>query len=166
MDVSTLYITPTIRSAVPADYAALVPIDEEVHALHAAAFPSIFRPVGEGSSLPRSFFDDLLAGDESTILVAEVEGAVAGFAIVEVFDAPPFEVLVPRRSVHIGSMAVAASRRRQGIGRALVEAAIEYGRTHGAGSLELTVWEWNTEAQAFYQRLGLAPLHRALHREL
>lgn len=158
--------TSTIRPAEAADYAALVLIADEVHALHAAAHPAIFRPVGEGSSLPRGYFDDLLAGDASTILVAELDGAIAGFAIVEVFDAPPFEVLKPRRTVFIPSMAVTASRRRQGIGSALLDAAVTWGRERGGTGLELTVWEWNTAAQAFYERQGLLPMHRALRREL
>ena len=159
-------VPTTIREVVPADQPALAAIADEVQALHAAAHPAIFRPVGAGASLPRAYFDELLASETATIQVAEVGGRIVGFAIVEVFDAPPVEILVPRRTVFISSMVVTAAQRGQGIGRALVEAAVEWGRGRGATALELTVWAFNEAAQAFYARLGLAPLHQTLHREL
>ncbi len=159
-------VATSIREAVPADYAVLVPISDEVHGLHAAAHPHIFRPAGSSSSLPRGWFDDLLAGDKSTILVAEVEGIIAGFAIVEVFDAPPFEVLVPRRIVFIASMAVTESQRGKGSGRALVDAATAWGRAKGTTVLELVVWEFNQPARTFYERLGLATMHRTMRLDL
>lgn len=112
-----------VREAVPTDYPTLASISDEVHGLHAAAHPSIFREVGTGRSLPQAYFDDLLAGEMSTILVAEIEGRVGGFAIVEVFDAPPFEAVVPRRTVFIASMAITERERRKGLGQALVDAA-------------------------------------------
>jgi GNAT superfamily N-acetyltransferase len=155
-----------IREAVPADYPALTPIADEVHALHAAAHPRIFQPVGSGSSLPQAWFDDLLAGDMSTILVAEIEHTIVGFVIANVFDTPPFEVLVPRRVVFIDSMAVTAAQRGKGIGRALLEAASAWGRAKGATNLELTVWEFNRSALAFYERLGLTTIHRTMQLDI
>lgn len=155
-----------IREAVPADYPALTPISDEVHGLHAAAHPHTFRPIGSGSSLPQVWFDDLLAGDMSTILVAEIENTIVGFVIANVFDTPPFEVLVPRRIVFVDSMVVTATQRGKGIGRALVDAAIAYGRAKGATNLELTVWEFNRSAMAFYERLGLTTIHRAMQLDI
>ena len=159
-------VTYAIREAVPTDYPALVPIADEVHTLHAAAHPSIFQSVERASSLPQAYVDELLAGDTSTIQVAEIAGRIVGFAIVSVFDAPPFEVLIPRRIVFIDNMVVTEAQRGQGIGQALLEVAIEWGRARGATTLELTVWEFNQRARALYERLGLTTLHRTLQRTL
>ena len=164
--MSENYAPSTIREAVPADYPALASISDEVHALHAAAHPAIFRPVGSGSSLPQAYFDDLLAKDTSTIQVAEVAGTIAGFAIIEVFDAPPFEIFVPHRTVFINSMVVTAEQRGKGIGRTLVDAAMGWGRARGATALELVVWEFSQAALAFYERFGLATIHRTMRLEL
>jgi GNAT superfamily N-acetyltransferase len=164
--MSVYQATLAIREAVPADYGALVPISDEVHGLHAAAQPHMLRPVGSASSLPQAWFDDLLAGDTSTILVAQIENTVVGFAIVNVFDTPPFEVLVPRRIVFIDSMVVTATQRGKGIGRALVDATIAWGRAKGAPFLELTVSEFNRSAIAFYERLGLATIHRTMQLDI
>lgn len=158
--------TFTLREAVPGDYAAIKPIADEVHGLHAAAHPVLVQPVERATSLPQAHFDNLLSGETSTIQVAEIAGSIVGFAIVNVFDTPPIEMLVPRRVVFIGNMAVTESQRGKGIGQALVDAAIEWGRAHGATSLELTVWEFNERARAFYERLGLAPIYRAMQRQI
>ena len=159
-------VTISIREAVPADDAALGRISDEVHKLHATAHPSLFRPVGSGNSLPQAYFDDLLASGTSTILVADIEDTVVGFVIANVFDAPPFEVLVPRRIVFIDSMVVTAAQRGKGIGRALVDATIAWGRSRGAAYLELTVWEFNRSARAFYEQLGLATIHSTMHLDI
>lgn len=156
----------TIREAVPGDYAALLPITDEVHGLHVAAHPAIFQPVERATSLPQAHFDNLLSGDTATIQVAEIAGAIVGFAIFHVFDTPSYELLVPRRIVFIDSMVVTEAQRGKGIGEALVRAAIEWGRAHGATTLELTVWEFNQRARAFYERLGLTTIYHAMQRQI
>ena len=80
--------------------------------------------------------------------------------------APPFEILVPHRTVFINSMVVTAEQRGKGIGRTLVDAAMGWGRARGATALELVVWEFNQAALAFYERLGLATIHRTMRLEL
>ena len=43
---------------------------------------------------------------------------------------------------------------------------IEWGRARGATTLDLTVWEFNQAALAFYERLGLVTLNRVMQLEL
>jgi GNAT superfamily N-acetyltransferase len=155
-----------IREAMLSDYARLASLSDEVHALHAAAHPTIFRQVERGKSLAKGWFDELLSNDATTIQIAEVEGIIAGFAIVEVVDAPPVEILVPARTAFVQSMVVTETRRGQGIGRALIEAAKVWSRAKGATALELTVWEFNQPARTFYERLGFTSLHRTMIVEL
>ena len=59
-----------------------------------------------------------------------------------------------------------AEQRGKGIGRTLVDAAMGWGRARGATALELVVWEFNQAALAFYERLGLATIHRTMRLEL
>ena len=80
--------------------------------------------------------------------------------------APSFEILVPHGTVFINSMVVTAEQRGKGIGRTLVDAAMGWGRARGATALELVVWEFNQAALAFYERLGLATIHRMMRLEL
>ena len=157
-------MTSFIRPALPRDYDAILPLAGEVHAQHAAALPTVFRT--DACALPRAYFDELLANDTATIYVAEVGDAIVGFAIFTVFEAPPYEILVPRRIAFVESIVVTLAHRGKGIGRGLMQAAIAWGRARGAHSLELAVWEFNREAIAFYEHLGLASVQRTMGLDL
>jgi ribosomal protein S18 acetylase RimI-like enzyme len=54
-------------------------------------------------------------------------------------------------------LAVAPDRRREGLGRRLMEAAEAWLRERGAPKLQLMVRTGNAEALGFYQALGLEP---------
>ena len=59
-------------------------------------------------------------------------------------------------SAHVADlgMMVAASHRRRGIGRALLEAAVGWARLAGVTKLELHVFPWNEPAIRLYERFG------------
>jgi RimJ/RimL family protein N-acetyltransferase len=58
-----------------------------------------------------------------------------------------------RHVADLGLM-VAASHRRQGVGTALLRAAVDWARESGVRKLELHVFPWNTGAVALYERFG------------
>ena len=58
------------------------------------------------------------------------------------------------QSGHVISMWVDPASRRSGVGRALVEALMEWGRSRGLYQLRLMVTSVNTVAIGFYERLG------------
>jgi len=49
-----------------------------------------------------------------------------------------------------------------GAGKALMSAAREWCQEQGVKDMMLTVWEFNTDAIAFYERLGYSPLSRTM----
>ncbi|CAN5128804.1 hypothetical protein BH18ACT12_BH18ACT12_14260 [soil metagenome] len=59
-------------------------------------------------------------------------------------------------SAHVADLGliVAASHRRRGIGTALLDAAVAWGRESDVHKLELHVFPWNTAAIALYERYG------------
>lgn len=58
-----------------------------------------------------------------------------------------------RHVADLGLM-VAAGHRRRGIGRALLEQAVEWARRSGVRKLELHVFPWNEPALALYESFG------------
>ena len=92
------------------------------------------------------------------VLVAENQGDIAGFLVLSYVSA-----LTGLRA-WIDDIAVDPARRRQGIGQALVEAAIQRASRRGATHLFMDTSRGSLEAQRFYRACGfeedgVAPLH-------
>jgi GNAT superfamily N-acetyltransferase len=90
----------------------------------------------------------LLEADDATVLLAEVEGTVAGFGTIA----------LDIRSVRYGQrawvedLAVDPSFRSQGAGKALLDALKDWAVTHGATHLELDSGDGRLDAHRFYER--------------
>jgi len=87
-------------------------------------------------------------------LVAADEGGIAGFAIAEtrMHHGQPVG--------HIVTIDVDPSRRRQGVGRLLMDAVMEGCREAGVSRLQLEVAVDNDGGVAFYKELGFSPAGR------
>ena len=133
-----------VRAAVADDLAGVVALERAVaEAPHWAERE--YAEIVEGGGIRRCLF------------VAEVAGALAGFAVGKVVaDLGELE-----------SVAVRADVRRSGTGWALCSAVVEWCRAHGAKALELEVRAASAGALALYERLGFerVGLRRGYYRE-
>ncbi len=149
-----------IRPAVKENHPAIITIGFETQEIHAEAYPDIFRQGVSG--IPFEYFARMLASAGSTVFVAELEQHVVGYVFLSVHDTPPYEFLMPRRVAEISDIAVLKAYHSKGIGHQLFAASVEWAKARGATDLELQVWEFNTNAIAFYERLGMAPINRTM----
>jgi shikimate dehydrogenase len=154
-----------IRPACLEDYPAFGRLYLEINGLHAAAHPELFAPTRTPPHDEEDFLV-MLSDPNQAVFIAEVEGEAAGFIHVILRDAPPLEILVPRRFAVVDSIGVCARFRRLGIGASLMQRAAGWAAEKGAASLELTVYEFNDSAIAFYEHLGYTPLSRKLSKSL
>jgi ribosomal-protein-alanine N-acetyltransferase len=93
---------------------------------------------------------DLLSRPNAVGLVAEVDGALAGFAIGHRTGGRG----------HVVTLDVAGGRRRQGVGRALLRQLVERLESEGARVIRLEVDLRNSGAIRFYARLGFRETRR------
>lgn len=96
------------------------------------------------------------ASRQAAVFVAESGGKIVGLASfqqVPLFHAPGY-------LGRITSFIVSDSHRRRGIGRALVLAIEEFAWKNGCERIEVTSGDGRTDAHAFYERLGFAPVSR------
>ncbi|RKS84232.1 N-acetylglutamate synthase-like GNAT family acetyltransferase [Motilibacter peucedani] len=89
------------------------------------------------------------------ILVADLDGAVAGMAVL---THQPFAVLFDTRSVHLHFMHVRPEFRRRGVGHALVAAAASFAEEVGAEQLMTSTLPQTRDENRFFARLGFAPV--------
>jgi GNAT superfamily N-acetyltransferase len=84
------------------------------------------------------------------VYVAEMDGAVVGFAAVQVVPLLERE----RPLCRLTALVVDEEARRPGVGRALLERVEDEARRLGCERLEVTSSVQREDARAFYERLG------------
>lgn len=100
-------------------------------------------PLDEAGDRER-FTTTIEDGETSAMFVAMLEdGTLVGNLSVQ----------NPVGIAHLG-MNVADGHRGQGIGVALMEAALQWARDAGAHKMDLDHWPWNHRARALYERFG------------
>lgn len=134
----------TVRRATLADADAIAPLFDLYRQFYEQA---------SDAALASSFVRDRLANDESVIFVAEDAGRPMGFT--QLF--PSFSSVRAVRIWVLNDLYVVREARRQGVARALLDAAAAFGRNSGAARLELETDHDNRSAQALYRHLGWEP---------
>jgi ribosomal protein S18 acetylase RimI-like enzyme len=150
-----------VRGARPEDWLAVQSLLRELDELHAELVPGYFQ----AAARTELEWGSLLGDSTALALVAidEVEGgSPVGFVSLRLYDTPADPTMVPRRRGHVETLIVNARQRRRGIGRRLLSASADWARARGATEMVLTTWVGNSEADAFYQRLGYRVLSQVL----
>ncbi|MEA2716544.1 MAG: hypothetical protein QOI99_861 [Actinomycetota bacterium] len=97
-----------------------------------------------------------LEGGDGVHLVAETAGEPAAGGATGPGPVVVGEVSVDLAPYGVASLGMMVDRRwrRQGVGRALVQAAVDAARSHGCHKVSLQVWPHNEAARALYRRFG------------
>jgi ribosomal protein S18 acetylase RimI-like enzyme len=130
-----------IRRATPADLDLVVPLFDGYRQFYGCS---------PDPGLARRFLGQRLEADESVVFVATLDGKGVGF--VQLY--PTFTSIGARRAWILNDLFVSPEVRRQGVGRALMEAARTFAEQTGAAWLELATAKDNGRAQALYRSCG------------
>ena len=104
-------------------------------------------------------FDDIAADPRSRLIVADVNGKVAGTLQLTLI---PGLTRGGMLRGEIEGVHVAPGRQGQGLGRAMMTWAIEEARRAGCGLVQLTSDKRRTDAIRFYRSLGFEDSHEGL----
>lgn len=147
-----------IRFAKKSELEAINAIRRQVHKVHAEGRPDIFRKKFGKKLADHIFFYH--SGKLSNIIVAKSEDAIVGFAVLEIIQKPRSPYNKARTYLRVAEFGVDKSRRRQRIGRALMEFIKHYAYEKNFDTIELDVWEFNEGALQFYESLGFRTYRR------
>jgi GNAT superfamily N-acetyltransferase len=131
----------TIRRAGPQNLEAL-----------AVLFDAYRRFYGQPADLARArdWLRARMRFGESVVLVAERDGAAAGFTQLY----PMYSSVRTARTWILNDLFVADDARRRGVARALLDAAAQYARDDGAAGISLETTRDNAAARALYRAAG------------
>ena len=146
MDTASSSTDVVVRRAEPRDADALVELGRAVGSEPEGWLITTgsWRTAGD----ERRYLKALRRYEHAAVFVAEMDGQVVGRLSVSRDQHP-----ASRHVADLGLM-VAADRRGQGIGRGLLEAAVDWARAAGVTKLELHVFPWNEPALRLYERFG------------
>ncbi|CAN5913257.1 GNAT family N-acetyltransferase [soil metagenome] len=141
----------TTRQATPADAAVLA-------SLAASTFRDTFGPDNTPENMQAymtSAFDaDIQAAElrdpRVTVYLAEVSGAVAGYAMLR--DGPVPASVGEANAVELARLYAATHVIGAGVGATLMRRCLDEAVARGRGAVWLGVWEHNPRAIAFYRR--------------
>ena len=98
------------------------------------------------------FVRQAVQANDADYLLAEADGAVVGFALVNYAGwTPEFSCVLPHRYACLADLVVDAEHRGQGIGSTLLGAAKRWARDRRLEDLELNVLAQNVPAIALYE---------------
>jgi ribosomal protein S18 acetylase RimI-like enzyme len=158
-------MTINIRRAASDDYNAVCELFDEIDAYHRDHLPHLFQPpIGPVREL--DYFSWLVSDENVGFFVAEAGEKLVGLIHALVKDTPDIPILVPRRYAIVDTLVVNSDYQNQGIGRKLMDKIQEWVIAKGATSVELSVYEFNQAAIAFYESIGYHSLSRKMSKNL
>ena len=150
-----------IREATKADAEVISSLNIDVQTAHASAMPWWFKPAGP-DTFPPEVVACLLDDPSNLVFLAEVESSPAGYAYAEVIDRRETSFNYAYQMVYVHHITVRPSHRRQGVGRALLEAVQTAAGKRDITMISLDVWTFNLGARALFSRSGFEALSERL----
>jgi len=142
-----------VRAGTAKDVPDVLPLIERTANFHAQLDPDRFRlKPGVTDSYRRWLTGRLLDNPANLFLVARLDGRAVGFVLGAMQEDARIYAVGPIGFIH--DLWVDEEQRKQGIGRDLVQAAIDHFRQHGAEQVRLDSAVANERAQRLFRGLG------------
>ena len=141
-----------IRFAETRDIPGMIDLLQQVGEVHHQIRPDLFRAGAQKYN--EADLEALLQDPQRPILIADIDGKVAGycFCILQITENNP--VLCDRKVLYIDDLCVDETIRGQGIATKLYNRTLDYARSLNCDAVTLNVWYGNG-AQKFYEKCGM-----------
>ena len=156
--------TFTVRFAQADDADRINELRRQVNDLHVAGKPEIFKP-GFCAEL-RDYIYEILENPMKKIAVAEQNGRIVGFAVLNHIIRPENPFMHERNFLDIDEFGVDEDCRRQGAASEMIRFIRGYAKEKGHTRIELNMWSFNREALAFYEAAGFATYRRYMETDV
>ncbi len=139
------------------DIPQVLKICREMREHHRRVLNGYFKPIDEAYELKS--LQETLNDDNALALVAEEGDTICGWLCAE-FASRPY--LINENVCHLCELGVLPDFRRQGIAESLMKKLFAEAKRRGVSEIDLGVFNDNTIAYKFYQKLGFKPLEQKM----
>lgn len=143
-----------IRKATIEDFDSVNDIVREVHKIHYEARPDVYKDIL--NPIDCEYFTELIAENDHEIFVMEIDEKIVAYSIIKKVKAQDIAILKPVTYIYIDDIAVKSTCRGYGYGKVLFQYILSYAEKAEVASVQLNVWNFNKEAIAFYESVGMS----------
>jgi ribosomal protein S18 acetylase RimI-like enzyme len=144
-----------IRFAREADIPQIIDLLYQVGQVHYDLRPDIFRPVTLKYNHEQVL--EIMQNENRPIFIAAEDDVVLGFGFCIVKTVRSNTVVRDMTEFYIDDLCVDENHRSQGIGEALYRHIYDHAKAMGCRAVTLNVWNCNSRAFKFYEKLGMKP---------
>lgn len=153
-----------VRFAKESELERVNELRKQVNDLHVKGKPEIFKP-GFPDEL-RDYIRVVWADPLKKIVVCERNGVICGFAVLARIRKPETPFMFERDFLDIDEFCVDEAYRRTGVATELIGFIREYAKERGFDRIELNMWEFNSDALAFYEASGFRTYRRYMEMQI
>ena len=153
-----------VRLAEQKDLEQVNRLRRQVNDVHTAGKPEVFKP-GFPDDL-RNHIYTIWNDPKQRIAVAELQGEIVGFAVLNHVTRPENPFMFERDFLDVDEFGVDEGFRRRGIASALIRFIRDFAKENGFDRVELNMWEFNRGALAFYEAAGFTTYRRYMEMKL
>jgi GNAT superfamily N-acetyltransferase len=124
-----------------------------VQRLHVENHPDIFK-MPQNDDFAVSFFDERLVDPKTRIFIAEENGTALGCVVCKLVEREENPFTVAMRYLLVDQISVQPETQGKGVGKALIEQVEALAREWNVSRVQLDSWGFNTNAHAFFEKMG------------
>ena len=147
-----------IRFATLDDVVVISKMYEELFTFHAGLQPDYFKKAEEHGDYPKK----TIKSENADIIVAEVEGNVAGFAHVLENKSLPYDCIVQYKFAVCMDLYVSPAYRKKGIAAELLNAVKKWAKKREFDFIEIKVLVGNDNAIRLYERESYSEIYHTM----
>ena len=153
-----------VRVAKQSEFSRINELRKQVNDLHVEGRPAHFKPgfCEELRNYLQVFFDD----PDRAVIVAEHSGEICGFAMVRHVRREETPYRYADAFYEVEEFGVDAAHQRQGIATEMFMFIKADAKLHGFDRIDLNMWEFNENALAFYEAMGMKTYRRYMELKL
>lgn len=151
----------TIRAATMDDFSAICQLLHELDDLHVRIRPDVFQPF-DGPTRPRERIARFIDEHDGEIFLAEVGTDIVGVATIQIMDSPDAPMFRPRQTAVIDDLVVNQEFQGLGIGKRLLDSAVEWTQLRKILRININVWIDNETGMSFFAANGFTPMYQRM----